>query len=48
MDDTNDSRSREFKPQDVMNTLGLRIIWTTQGYSEHEQKAVNVMTNLGL
>ena len=34
VDDMNDLRSHEFRPQDVMKTLGLRMVWTTQGYGE--------------
>ena len=36
MDDMNDLRSREFSLEDAMDTSGLRMIWTTQGYGVHE------------
>ena len=45
VDDMNDSGSHQLKPLYAMNILGLQVIWTILG---HEEKASNVMNNLGL
>ena len=45
VDDMNNLDSHKLRPLDAMNNLGLRVIWTVIG---HEEKAPNVMTNLGL
>ena len=45
MDDMNDLECHELKPLDSMTNLGLWVILMILG---HEEKASNVMNNLGL
>ena len=45
LDDKNNSRSRELRPLDSMNTSRLRMIWTILG---RELKALDAMNSLGL